>query len=39
MGTEPGQPIQEEEMIWGFMKTIDGNAAENPLAGALIKAM
>jgi hypothetical protein len=26
-------------MIWGFMKTIDGNAESNPMAGTLIKAM
>jgi hypothetical protein len=39
MGNEPGQPMQEEEMIWGFLKWMDGNATDNPLAWALVKAM
>ncbi len=39
IGTEPWQQITEEEMIWGFMKGIDGGAEKNPMAGTLIKAM
>lgn len=39
IGTEDGGQITEEEMIWWFMKWIDGNAENNPLAGALVKAM
>jgi hypothetical protein len=38
-GKEPGAQITEEEMIWGFLKWIDGNYDSNPLAGALVKAM
>jgi hypothetical protein len=37
--TEKGNQITEMEMIWWFLKAMDGNADENPLAGALVKAM
>lgn len=39
VGTEAGGQITEEEMIWGFLKTMDGNAADYPMAGTLVKAM
>ena len=39
IGTEAGGQITEEEMIWGFLKTVDGNASQYPLAGTLVKAM
>lgn len=39
VGTEDGWQITEEEMIWWFLKWMDGNAKDNPLAGALVKAM
>ena len=31
--------VTEEEMIWGFMKTMDGKYEEYPLAGTVVKAM
>ena len=38
MGNEGGEPT-EEEIIWGFMKTMDGKYDEYPIAGTVVKAM
>jgi hypothetical protein len=38
MGNEGGA-VTEEEMIWGFMKTMDGKYDEYPLAATVVKAM
>lgn len=38
MGNEGGEPT-EEEMIWGFMKTMDGNYEDYPVASTVVKAM
>ncbi len=39
LGNEAGSDLSEEEMIWGFMKTMDGNHDKYPVAATLVKAM
>lgn len=36
---EAGSDLSEEEMIWGFMKMMDGNYEKYPVAATLVKAM
>ncbi len=39
LGNEAGSDLSEEEMIWGFMKMMDGNSDKYPVAATLVKAM
>lgn len=39
LGNEAGSDLSEEEMIWGFMKMMDGKSDEYPVAATLVKAM
>jgi hypothetical protein len=39
LGNEAGSDLSEEEMIWGFMKMMDGNYEKYPIAATLVKAM
>jgi hypothetical protein len=39
LGNEAGSELSEEEMIWGFMKMMDGNSEKYPIAATLVKAM
>ena len=39
LGNEAGSDLSEEEMIWGFMKMMDGNHEKYPVAATLVKAM
>ncbi len=39
LGNEAGSDLSEEEMIWGFMKMMDGNHDKYPVAATLVKAM
>lgn len=38
MGTE-NSDITEEELIWGFMKTMDGKYNEYPVAATVVKSL
>jgi hypothetical protein len=39
LGNEAGSDLSEEEMIWWFMKMMDGNYEKYPVAATLVKAM
>ena len=39
LGNEAWSELSEEEMIWGFMKMMDGNHDKYPVAATLVKAM
>lgn len=39
LGNEAGSDVSEEEMIWWFMKMMDGKSEEYPIAATLVKAM